>query len=218
MLKRRDFLKGIVLAGTGFGSSVASASSDAAYLKNLTGIDTISAANTRNKCEYTDLMGGCSLDTLARVIKTDRAKITGWMIYEDHHDWLEIQAYCFGLNFFQRLFPLHVMFLGNDLIKAQGTEMQEKIAKAKGQAARDLIEEIKDKVLEDLKRDSIIAFSGRVYTEEPVYFLMNPRYTILPADFSEGKGKALFTDSEGIHNLRKQISNFTWSENFMPFC
>lgn len=218
MLKRRDFLKEIMVAGTGVGSSSFFSNSGICHLIDLPSTDNSHLVNTNNESVHSHLMDGCMLTTLARVVNTHRTEISGWKINEDDHNWVEIDAYCLGLNYAEQVFPLHMMFLGNDLIKAQEIKMQEKIAKAKGQTARDLIERIKDKVLEDLKKDAIIVVSGSFFTEEPVHYFMNPRYQLLPRKFLEEKGRELFMNSERIKQLKQKISGYSCSDNYIPHC
>lgn len=156
-------------------------------------------------------MEGCILSSLARVVDTCR-----WEIYEDGDSWLEIEAFCLGLSNARNLVPLHVMFLGSDLMGTQQIKTPSGQAVSKGKSERAVLEKMKEKVLMELKKDAIIAVSGSVFTEEPIYFIMKPRYQLLPRDFTGEKGSELFMNPERIRQLKQRMEGYSYIDNYLP--
>ncbi len=219
MINRRDFLKGIVTVGGGIGGlnlfsdswgniSNASQSAD----------DEILITEKKDKTSLPHPLAGCELTTLARVTQTYRAKLEGWASDKDCQDynWGELDAYCIGMDNFDNLFPLHLIFFTANLKEMPEGRMREKIALSRGQDFRDLIETLKDRILQDLQENSIIRVRGPIYVESPVFINMDPRYQLLRDRISETEARKILEEPKRIKRLKESLAGFSWGEDFFP--
>lgn len=210
MFTRRDMLKAIMFSGISAYSGNLFSNLDMCELLHSLLRDHKRLDSRKRGSANSCLPNGCVLTTLARVISICRESIPPFD--ENKQNWVELYVNCLGLNGVKKDFPLTMPFLGSDLIKAQEINLQEKIAKVSACEVRDLIEKLKDKVVQDLKEDTIIVVSGQLYLDKPGrhnihhHFIMNPHYELQPYEFTDEQVKALFENSKIINEMKRKYS------------